>query len=118
MGSPISIWLFHLPVSHEAAPVPIPFLVADSHASRACRVKCDEAKPVCGRCVRLGKHCSGYGVVMPARTTGTSSTSNSPASSDGTCALSRRKQRICIEAEPLDWDHMQAIQFCMYNPHH
>ncbi|ATY65537.1 C6 finger domain [Cordyceps militaris] len=74
---------------------------------RTGRVKCDEAKPVCGRCVRLGKHCSGYGVVMPTRTT-----SNVLIAPKTVEARPSHPPGICIEAEPPSWDHMQAIRFC------
>lgn len=41
-------------------------MVNPGHRSRGCpecrraKVKCDEAQPACGRCVRLGRKCSGY----------------------------------------------------------
>ncbi|OAA62951.1 C6 finger domain protein [Cordyceps fumosorosea ARSEF 2679] len=69
---------------------------------RAGRVRCDEAKPVCGRCVRLCKPCAGYGIVIP-----TSSITSSTAVYDARA----RRQRICLETVPPNWDHMEAIRF-------
>lgn len=85
------------------------------------RVKCDETRPACQRCIRSHKHCKGYSVPPPP----------SPAELldvavvvDGPDAVSRYRRRtssssedyavrVHREAEPPDWDYLQSIRYCM-----
>ncbi|KAJ3493240.1 hypothetical protein NLG97_g4855 [Lecanicillium saksenae] len=77
------------------------------------RVKCDEATPACRRCTIAGIPCH-YGtlipydnVVQPAKLKPAyQAAHNQRAQSQAT-----RERRIYKEAEPPDWDHLQAIRY-------
>lgn len=78
---------------------------------RARRVRCDEAQPVCRRCTSSGHHCRGYGTVRPDQNT----VLDVVVSSSHTNRHNEAPQwgdAVYIEAEPPDWDFMQALRYC------
>ncbi|KAJ6786120.1 hypothetical protein PWT90_02476 [Aphanocladium album] len=70
------------------------------------RVKCDEAKPICGRCARARLDCRGF------RQAASPGTSVGVMEGYGRLRISGfqwYKQGIVMEAEPPEWEYMQAI---------
>ncbi|KAJ6781157.1 hypothetical protein PWT90_07868 [Aphanocladium album] len=65
---------------------------------RARRVKCDEARPVCRRCITANRECRGYFSTLPNEDTIAQ-------------AWISRVQGICPEAEPPNWDFTQAVHY-------
>ncbi|PQK14765.1 hypothetical protein BB8028_0005g02930 [Beauveria bassiana] len=87
---------------------------------RARRVRCDEERPECRRCVRGGHGCRGYALPAPGASIlaisskpGVESTMEQhDADEQEACwALARRPEKHVIEIDPPYWDYMQAVQF-------
>ncbi|KAJ3473576.1 hypothetical protein NLG97_g10236 [Lecanicillium saksenae] len=64
------------------------------------RVKCDETRPVCKRCITADRECRGYSIALPLPNRETISQ----------LWISGR-QEICAEPEPPDWDLTEALNY-------
>ncbi|KAM3530762.1 hypothetical protein NHJ13051_001202 [Beauveria bassiana] len=83
------------------------------------RVRCDEERPECRRCVRGGHGCRGYALPAPGASIlaisskpSREATAEQHADEQEACwALARRPEKHVIEIDPPYWDYMQAVQF-------
>ncbi|KAI0117955.1 fungal-specific transcription factor domain-containing protein [Nemania sp. FL0031] len=70
--------------------------------------KCDEQKPFCGRCIRLGKDCKGYGLKLKWQTpivrphhAGKSSRATRKQSVSSPTALARRQRQVQLQQQAV-----------------
>ncbi|TQW01274.1 hypothetical protein V2A60_002282 [Cordyceps javanica] len=83
------------------------------------RVRCDEERPKCRRCVKGGHECRGYELPPSSETAIVISSKLGPeASKEQHAALkralrtmARRSDKPAVEIDPPYWDYMQAIKF-------
>lgn len=106
----------------------------DSCSNR--RVKCDEDRPVCRRCISSRLTCRGYQVASSSSSSSSPSAQSKPqrSAADTTgrrtlqtppatpphrseSSLSVQQQHINIETEPPDWDFQQGIRYCTSTEH-
>ncbi|KAM3506208.1 hypothetical protein MY11210_007647 [Beauveria gryllotalpidicola] len=104
------------------------FLLTRCHLTQklsARRVRCDEERPECRRCVRGGHGCRGY--ALPAPGASILAISSKPGAAEATTeqqqqqqhgaeqetwwALVRRPEKHVVEIDPPYWDYMQAVRF-------
>ncbi|KAJ3498376.1 hypothetical protein NLG97_g1179 [Lecanicillium saksenae] len=79
---------------------------------RARRVKCDETKPLCRRCVKSGQNCRGYGLPKPA----VEAPPNRAVTSEGQRGQlrergSRQGARVSIDIDPPLWPMAEALRY-------
>ncbi|OAA63096.1 Zn(2)-C6 fungal-type DNA-binding domain protein [Cordyceps fumosorosea ARSEF 2679] len=95
------------------------------------RVKCDEAKPMCNRCMTSGRMCDGYKnpPKKPAKQSAapTSRTTTEPraGANDDAQAVYLPGARVHFavvlgqdDLVPPDWDLMEALHYCLFTPVH
>ncbi|KAJ3490882.1 hypothetical protein NLG97_g5699 [Lecanicillium saksenae] len=78
---------------------------------RVRHVKCDETRPECRRCLRGKKVCQGYTLPAPPQLHQSASGSAYSGSGDVFDAVQIYPARVTVEAEPPDWDHLEAIRY-------
>ena len=96
-------WLYHLQVRLSLSPDPLPpFSNTLTENHRARRVKCDERKPHCIRCLQSGKNCEGYTRSSPSLPL--SKLSLSPKASQISKPMGNR-----TEQRALRWFHARTV---------
>lgn len=85
---------------------------------RARRIKCDEAKPACHRCVKSGHMCRGYSIAAPSKNAPVRFTvaiepKKTQHTQEHTSVLpSKGYHDIPAEAVPPDFIYMEAFRYC------
>ncbi|KAJ6783071.1 hypothetical protein PWT90_06071 [Aphanocladium album] len=74
------------------------------------RIKCDEETPVCRRCV-IGGHACRYGDLVPVSDAEIAAYRSRQDSSSTSPPSDMVRRPLLIEAEPPDWDYLQAIRY-------
>ncbi|KAJ3493241.1 hypothetical protein NLG97_g4854 [Lecanicillium saksenae] len=74
------------------------------------RIKCDEETPVCRRCIIGGQTCR-YGKLVPASDAEIAARRSREDSSSTSPPAQSVQRRVFIEAEPPDWEYLQAIRY-------
>lgn len=105
-------------------------LTKRAQTNSARRIKCDEAKPSCQRCLKSGHKCRGYSVVAPAQRKSPfqSAVAIAPdvareyekghAIALGPVGARRQTQPGRLrEAEPPDWDYIESFRYCKSYSH-
>ncbi len=102
-------------------------LTKRAQTNSARRIKCDEAKPDCQRCLKSGHTCRGYSVAAPAQQKRPFQLAvaiapdiareyqKGHATRFGPVeAHSQTLPRRVREAEPPDWDYIESFRYCKF----